>query len=67
MNRSIQVEGSFAEIKENMEFLQFSYRGAQNVLTQSILIAMSFNMNKLHRKIQGNRTGTHLFKVIKTA
>ena len=29
MNRSIQVEGSFAEIKENMEFRQFSYRGAQ--------------------------------------
>ena len=67
MNRSIQVEGSFAEIKENMDFRQFSYRGAQNVLTQSILVAMSFNMNKLHRKIQGKRTGTHLFEAVKTA
>ncbi len=63
MNRSIQVEGSFAIIKEDMNFRRYSYRGKDNVLTQSVLMAMAFNMNKLHHKIQNNRTGTHLFEV----
>ena len=63
MNRSIQVEGSFAIIKEDMNFRRYSYRGKDNVLTQSMLMAMAFNMNKLHHKIQNNRTGTHLFEV----
>ena len=63
MNRSIQVEGSFAIIKEDMNFRRYSYRGKDNVLTQSMLMAMAFNMNKLHHKIQNNRTGTPLFEV----
>lgn len=67
MNRSIQVEGSFAILKEDMNFRQYSYRGKENVLTQSILMAMAFNINKLHYKIQNKRTGTHLFEVTKTA
>ena len=67
MNRSIQVEGSFAVIKEDMNFRQYSYRGKENVLTQSMLMAMAFNINKLHHKIQNKRTGTHLFEVAKTA
>lgn len=63
MNRSIQVEGSFAILKEDMNFRQYSYRGKDNVLAQSVLMAMAFNINKLHHKIQNKRTGTHLFDV----
>ena len=61
MNRSIQAEGSFANIKEDMEFRRYLYRGKANVTAQSILLAIGYNMNKLHHKIQGERTGQHLF------
>ena len=60
MNRSIQAEGSFAVIKEDMNFRRYLYRGKENALAQSILLAIAYNINKLHFKIQGGRTGQHL-------
>ena len=63
MNRSIQAEGSFAQIKENMGFRRYLCRGKKNVLAESILVAMAYNMNKLHNKIQTGRTGTHQFEL----
>ena len=67
MNRSIQAEGSFAVIKEDMEFRRYLYRGKENVTAQSILLAIGYNLNKLHHKIQSDRTGQHLFSLKKTA
>ena len=63
MNRSIQAEGSFANVKEDMNFRRYLYRGKENVLAQSILLAIGFNINKLHHKIMSGRTGSHLFEV----
>ena len=60
MNRSIQAEGSFAVIKEDMGVRQYLYRGRENVLAQSVLAAIAHNINKLHFKIQGGRTGQFL-------
>ena len=60
MNRSIQAEGSFAVIKEDMNFRRYLYRGQENVLAQSVLLAIAYNINKLHFKIQGGRTGQFL-------
>ena len=67
MNRSIQAEGSFAVIKQDMNFRRFMCRGKKNVLAESILLAMAYNINKLHNKIQSNRTGKHLFDLKKSA
>ena len=67
MNRSIQAEGSFANIKEDMEFRRYLYRGKANVSAQSILLAIGYNINKLHHKIQAGRTGRHLFPLKQTA
>ena len=67
VNRSIQAEGSFAIVKEDMDFRQYSYRGKASALAQTILIAFAHNFNKLHHKIQSKRTGTHLFSVLTTA
>ena len=67
MNRSIQAEGSFANIKEDMEFRRYLYRGKENVTAQSILLAIGYNINKLHHKIQSGRTGQHMFQLKKTA
>lgn len=66
MNRSIQAEGSFADVKEDMNFRRYLYRGKDNALAESILLAMGRNLNKLHCKIQSGRTGQHLFE-LKTA
>lgn len=60
-NRSIQVEGSFGELKQDMQFRRYLSKGSANVLAESILLAMSKNIKKLHNKIQKGRTGTHLF------
>ena len=62
-NRSIQVEGSFGDIKQDMQFRRYLSKGTTNVLAESALLAMARNINKLHNKIQKGRTGTHLFPV----
>ncbi|WP_338432402.1 IS1182 family transposase [Clostridium tyrobutyricum] len=67
MNRSIQAEGSFAEIKQDMGFRRYLSRGKQNILAESILLAMAHNVNKLHNKIQSDRTGNHLFPLKSSA
>ena len=61
MNRSIQAEGSFADVKEDMNFRRYLYRGKANALAESILLAMGRNINKLHCKIQTGRTGESSF------
>ena len=61
MNRSIQVEGSFGILKEDRKFRRFLCRGKENVYAECVLLALSHNIEKLHRKIQNDRTGTHLF------
>lgn len=60
-NRSIQAEGSFGDLKQDMQFRRYLSKGTSNVLAESILLAMARNINKLHNKIQKGRTGTHLF------
>ena len=62
MNRSIQSEGAFGVIKQDYNFRQFLLRGNKKVTTEILLVAMAYNVNKLHSKIQKNRTGTQLFK-----
>jgi transposase len=62
MNRSIQAEGAFGVIKQDYGFRQFLLRGNKKVKTEMFLMAMSYNVNKLHNKIQANRTGSQLFE-----
>ncbi len=62
INRSIQSEGAFGVIKQNYGFRQFLLRGNKKVLTEILLVAMGYNINKLHNKIQQNRTGRQLFE-----
>ncbi|MDY5181181.1 IS1182 family transposase, partial [Butyribacter sp.] len=60
-NRSIQAEGSFGDLKQDMQFRRYLSKGTSNVLAESTLLAMARNINKLHNKIQKGKTGTHLF------
>ena len=63
VNRSIQSEGTFGNIKENMSFRRFRSRGTENVLVESMLVAMAHNILKLHHKIQGRNQGRYLFPI----
>lgn len=60
-NRSIQAEGSFGDLKQDMQFRRYLSKGTTNVLAESTLLAMARNINKLHNKIQKGKTGTQLF------
>ena len=66
MNRSIQAEGTFAVVKEDMGFRQYLYRGMENVLAESILVAIAYNVNKLHWRIQSQKTEIRLYELKKT-
>jgi hypothetical protein len=59
-NRSIQVEGAFGVLKQDMGFRRFLLRGQVKVQTEFLLLAMAFNINKLHNKIRSGRCGAYL-------
>ena len=50
IQRSIQVEGAFGVIKEQMGFRRFKRRGIQNVKFEFMLIAIGYNLAKFHNK-----------------
>ncbi|TWH46689.1 IS1182 family transposase [Sporomusa sp. KB1] len=60
INRSIQVEGAFGVLKQDMGFRRFLLRGKGKVQTELLLLCMGYNLNKLHNKIQSGRCGTYL-------
>ena len=67
VNRSIQSEGAFGDIKEDMSFRRFLCRGSSNVLAETILLALAHNVNKLHNKIQNDRCGKFLHPLPRAA
>ena len=63
VNRSIQAEGAFAMVKADMSFRRFLTRGNKNVLVETMLLAMAYNIQKLHGKIQSEKLNRHLIPV----
>ena len=60
-NRSIQVEGAFGVIKQDMAFRRFLTRGKKKTETQFFLIAIAFDIKKLWNRQQDGRIGLKLF------
>lgn len=60
MNRSIQSEGAFGVVKQDYGFQRFLHRGKKNIFMEILIVAMGYNVNKLHAKIQNNRIGRQL-------
>ena len=60
LNRSIQVEGAFGVLKEDMSFRQFLLRGKVKVQVEFLILCMAYNIKKLHNKIQSGRCGMYL-------
>ena len=63
MNRSIQAEGSFADIKGDSSFTRYLCRGKKNVFAESVLFAMSHNLGWLHTRIQNDKLDEHLYEL----
>ncbi|MBO5639065.1 MAG: transposase, partial [Oscillospiraceae bacterium] len=60
VNRSIQAEGVFAMIKQDMGFRRFLLRSSVKVEVEWTLLSLAYNLLKLHHKIQTGRLGTGL-------
>ncbi|WP_278675942.1 IS1182 family transposase [Acidaminococcus fermentans] len=67
MNRSIQAEGAFADVKETQLFRRFLGTGHLNALTETVICVLAHNFNKLHHKIQSGSQGRYLFPLKETA
>ena len=63
INRSIQVEGAFGVLKEDMGFRRFLTRGTANVKTEILLLCLAYNIQKLHNKTVANRQGQFLHEI----
>ena len=51
MNRSIQAEGMFAYVKTDLQFRRFMLRGAEKVGAEWTLLAMAYNILRMHQLI----------------
>jgi hypothetical protein len=67
MNRSIQVEGAFGVIKQDMNFRRFLTRGKRKTETQFFLLAFAFNILKLKSRQENERFGKDLFELKQVA
>jgi transposase len=63
VNRSIQVEGAFGVLKNDYQFNRFLTRGKNSVKIEFILLCLSYNINKLHAKIQNDKCKKHLHEI----
>ena len=60
VNRSIQAEGTFAYIKQDLDFRRFLLRGNAKVAAEWLLFSLALNILRLHHKIQNGRLGSGL-------
>ena len=60
MNRSIQVEGAFAVIKEDMKLHELKVRGKNSVKREIGLFCITYNFNRYISKLGKNKIGTVL-------
>ncbi len=55
MNRSIQAEGAFGQLKHNRRFVRFLTGGNVKVLSEMYLLAISQNMLKVIAKCNSGK------------
>jgi len=59
INRSIQAEGAFGNMKQNYGFRRYLRRGKENVFTETLLYAIAYNINKYHQKLLKHKHKNH--------
>ena len=63
VNRSIQVEGWFGNLKQCYGYRRLLRRGRIQVFKELLLIGMGANIRKLHNRIQSGRVGMTRFEL----
>lgn len=66
MNISIKAECSFAQVKQDMNFIRFMRQGQSNVLAERNLLAIARTQRNCSLKSKKYRIGKHLFKLKKS-
>jgi len=59
LNRSIQAEGVFGNMKQNYGFRRYLRRGKENVFTETLLYAIAYNITKYHQKRVKHKQENH--------
>ncbi len=62
VNRSIQAEGAFGQLKHNRRFVRFLTGGHLKVCSEMFFLALSQNILKYISKCNGQKLQTHLLK-----
>ena len=55
INRSIQVEGTFGQIKQNMQYTRIRRRGIENVSGEFMLMCLGANVRKYFSTLNGKK------------
>jgi len=62
VNRSIQAEGSFGELKQNMGYIRFRRRGMKKVSTEIMLMCLGINIIKMFSVYKKEKIESHYWK-----
>lgn len=62
VNRSIQVEGTFGQIKENMDYNRIKRRGLEKVSCEIMLICLGRNIRKFYNLLNSNNIKSYYWK-----
>lgn len=63
VNRSIQAEGSFGQLKQNMSYVRFRRRGLDKTETEIMLMALGVNIRKLFHHCFSKAVSSRYWKV----
>lgn len=64
INRSIQVEGTFGQIKQNMQYIRIRRRGIDKVSCEIMLMCLGRNIRKFFTLLNNNEIKSHYWKKI---
>ena len=62
INRSIQVEGTFGQIKQNMQYTRIRRRGLEKVSCEVMLMCLGVNIRKYFSTLDGKKTKNNYWK-----
>jgi len=62
VNRSIQAEGAFGQLKHNRGFVRFLTAGSVKVFSELLLLAISQNIQKVIAKCNTGKLGNHILQ-----
>lgn len=65
INRSIQVEGTFGDLKQNLGYIRFRRRGLDGVLVEIMMMCLAINIRKLFTIYKKEKIESLYWKVSK--